>query len=183
MNPACLLAVSILLSLFPTPLGKRVQKLCAVLQVEKWTVPIDPLTNKPGPRAETRLGNLMYLCTLEHRLPGKGSGHAPDLQALISSDGDENSLILSADVWCEADQAATLDALAKEVAAALGGTVPPAISEAIRSAKPLKVTVDGVAYEVEPQHIDADACTNVAPRELGAVFMKVDVSIKSPPKG
>src|SRR5258708_4145997 len=178
MSPSVLLALSILAALFPTPLGKRVEKLCGVLQTQGWTVPVDPRTNKPGPKAEMRLGNLMYLCTLEHRLPGGGPGHAPDLQALVSSDGDEDSLFFSADIWCEADQAATLDALAKQVNQALG-PVPPGIAEAIRAATPRKITADGVMYEVAPQNIDARACANVAPGGFGAVFMKIDVSIKS----
>jgi hypothetical protein len=181
MSPSLLLAISILAALFPTPLGKRLEKLCGVLQTQGWTVPVDPQTNKPGPKAEMRLGNLMYLCTLEHWLPGGGPGHAPDLQALISSDGDEDSVILSADVWCQADEAATLDKLAKQVTEAIPA-VPPAIAEAIRAAKPRKITVDGVTYEVTPQNIDADACANVAPEDFGPVFMKVDVSIKSAPR-
>src|SRR5258708_38197967 len=116
MSPSVLLALSILAALFPTPLGKRVEKLCGVLQIQGWTVPVDPQTNKPGPKAEMRLGNLMYLCTLEHRLSGGGPGHAPDLQAVVrSGEDDEDSLIFSADVWGERDQAATTAALSRQV--------------------------------------------------------------------
>jgi hypothetical protein len=160
------------------PLGKRIPKVCAQLQSDGWTAPVDLRTKKPG-RAEMNIPGVMYMCTLEHLLTGKGTGHAPDLQALLSNDGDDESLILSADVWCEADEAATFDALAKQLERSLGGA-PEAVTQAIRARKKLRLEADGMAFIVEPIEVDADACAHVRPDQLvGPVRIKIDVAVKS----
>jgi hypothetical protein len=160
-------------------LGRNVPKMCAQLLKEGWTAPRDPLTNKPG-KAEMNVPGVMYICMVEHQLPTKGDGHAPDLQALLSKD-TEASVILSANVWCEVDEAATLDALAKQVERSLAVAdlkVPDGVLAAIRAAKQTKVSADGLSFEVVPISVDPDACSSVPADELGAVFMKVDVSVK-----
>ena len=162
------------------PFAKNVPKVCAQLRKDGWTAPVDPSTNKPG-EAEMIVPGVMYLCMVEHVLPAKGAGHAPDLQALLSNDGTEASIILSADVWCEADQAAALDALAKQVERSLTTAeahVPDSVTAAIRAAKKTKVTADGLTFEVVPVSVDAEACGRVRPGRLGPVLMKVDVSVK-----
>jgi hypothetical protein len=160
-------------------LGKNVPKICAQLLKEGWTAPTDPLTNKPG-KAEMIVPGVMYICMVEHELPTKGDGHAPGLQALLSKDTDA-SVILSASVWCEVDQTATLDALAKQVERSLAVAainVPDGVLAAIRAAKQTKVSADGLSFEVVPISVDPDACSRVPADELGAVLMKVDVSVK-----
>ena len=160
-------------------LGKNVPKMCAQLLKEGWTAPADPLTGKPG-KAEMNVPGVMYICMVEHELPTKGDGHAPGLQALLSK-STETSVILSASVWCEVDQAATLDALAKQVERSLAVAnieVPDGVLAAIRAAKETKVSADGLSFEVVPISVDPDACSRVPADELGAVLMKVDVSVK-----
>jgi hypothetical protein len=160
-------------------LGRNVPKMCAQLLKEGWTAPTDPLTNKPG-KAEMNVPGVMYICMVEHELPTTGDGHAPSLQALLSKD-TEASVILSASVWCEVDQAATLDALAKQVERSLAVAdikAPDGVLAAIRAAKQTKVSADGLSFDVLPISVDPDACSRVPADELGAVLMKVDVSVK-----
>ena len=153
-------------------LGKNVPKICAQLLKEGWTGPADPLTHKRG-KAEMNLPGVMYICMAEHVLPTKGDGHAPDLQALLSKD-TEASVILSANVWCEVDQAETLDALAKQVERSLAVAnikVPDSVLAAIRAAKETKISADGLSFRVLPIFVDPDACSRVPADELGAVLM------------
>lgn len=178
MNAGFFLALSILAALFPTPLGKRLHQLCARMESEGWTAPVDPATNRPAAQAEMQASSVLYMCTLAQKLKGAGPGRSPDLQAALSSNGEEDSVIFSASVWCAGDQAATLDVLARQVNAALE-TVPPTITAAIRSAKQAKVTVNGLTYEVSVDHINATACSDVKPGGLGPVFMKLNVSVTS----
>ena len=164
------------LSAAADPFAKPLQKTCAQLRSDGWTAPVDPLTNKPG-KVEMDIPGAMYLCTLAQVLRPAGSGHAPDLQALLSKASDGASIILSADIWCAADRAATFDALAKQVER-LAGSVPAPISAAIRAGKPAKATGGGLSFEVTPVEVEAGACASVPAGQLGPVLMKIDVEMK-----
>jgi hypothetical protein len=176
------------------PFHQPVQKLCAALRQDGWTAPLGPLTGRPG-RAEVSIPGVMYLCTLTRVLQPAGRGHAPDLQALISDDGKVSQIILSADVWCEADRTATFAALAQQVerlaasaasAASAGsagntgspGGVPSAITAAIRAGTKATATALGLSFEVSPIEVEPAACTSVPAGQLGPVLMKIDVEIK-----
>ena len=97
--------------------------------------------------------------------------------ALLSKASDGASIILSADIWCGADRAATFDALAKQVER-LAGSVPAPISAAIRAGKPAKATAGGLSFEVTPVEVEAGACASVPAGQLGPVLMKIDVEMK-----
>jgi hypothetical protein len=157
------------------PFGKPLQKTCAQLQSEGWTAPVDPLTNERG-KAEMSLGGI-YLCMLSHALKPAGTGHAPDLQALLSRSGPQSSIILSADIWCAADRTATFDALAKQVERIVG-SVPEPISAAIRAGKEAKATANGLSFEVAPVQVEPGACESVPAGQLGPVLMKIDIEVK-----
>jgi hypothetical protein len=158
--------------------GKSLQKKCARLQSDGWTAPIDLQTKKRG-KAEWNFPGVMYMCTLTHGLRPAGSGHAPDLQALLSNDYGSRgpSLILSADIWCAADRTATFDALAKQLER-IAGSVPAPISAAIRAGKEAKATAGGLSFEVTPVEVDSGACESVPAGKLGPVLMKIDVEVK-----
>lgn len=157
---------------------KSIPQWCAALRKDGWTAPRDPLSGKPM-QAEMNVPGVMYLCTLEHVLARTaGTGHPPDLQALLSDDGSDPSIILSADIWCETDQPGTLEALAKALASVNGSPLPESIAAAIRAGKAAKATANGVIYEVTRVDVDATACTDVPAGKLGPVLMKLDVSVK-----
>jgi len=158
------------------PFAKPLQKACAQLRSDGWTAPIDLYTNKPG-KAEVDVPGAMYMCTLTRALKPAGSGHAPDLQALLSKASDGASIILSADIWCAADRTATFEALAKQVEH-LAGSLPEPIATAIRAGKAARATANGVSFEVTPVEVDAGACESVPAGQLGPVLMKVDVEVK-----
>jgi hypothetical protein len=170
------LALILPLAAVAEPFGKPLQKTCAQLQSDGWTAPIDLQTKKPG-KAEMSISGVMYLCMLTHVLQPAGSGHAPDLQALLSNAGDGPSIILSADIWCAADRTATFDALAKQLERVAGG-VPESISAAIRAGKEAKSTARGLIFEVTPVQVDSGACESVPAGQLGPVLMKIDVGVK-----
>ncbi len=170
------LALVLPLAAAAEPFGKTFQKTCAQLQSDGWTAPIDLQTKKPG-KAEMNLPGVMYLCMLTHALKPAGSGHAPDLQALLSNDGQEPSIILSADIWCAADRAATFDLLAKQLER-VAGKVPEPIAAAIRAGKGAKATAAGLSFEVAPVEVDPGACENVPAGQPGPVLMKIDVAVK-----
>ncbi|HVT61458.1 MAG TPA: hypothetical protein VHR45_24055 [Thermoanaerobaculia bacterium] len=111
------------------------------------------------------------MCMLTHVLQPRGSGHAPDLQALLSNSGDGPSIILSASIWCTADRTATFDALAKQLEH-VAGSVPELISSAIHAGKKTKATADGLIFEVAPVNVDPGACESVPAGQLGPVLMK-----------
>jgi hypothetical protein len=158
------------------PFGKPLQQTCAQLQGDGWTPPIDLQTNKPG-KAEMDLPRGLYLCTLTHALKPAGSGHAPDLQALLSNTGKGPGIILSANIWCAADRTATFDALLKQVER-VAGSVPEAVSSAIRAGKEAKATGNGLSFEVRPVEVDSEACKSVPPGQLGPVLMELGVQLK-----
>jgi hypothetical protein len=172
------LALALLLPLAAVaePFGKPLQKICAQLRSDGWTAPLDPETGKPG-KSEMSVAGAIYMCMLSHELKPAGSGHAPDLQALLSSAGHGPSVILSADIWCAADRAATFDALAKQLERVVG-SLPDPISAAIRAGKEAKITANGLSYEVAPVEVEPEACKSVPPGQLGPVLMKIDVQVK-----
>lgn len=165
-------------------LEDRIPKICTELQKQGWGVPADQLRMDPKAKAEMRVGGLMYMCTVERQLAGKGPGRAPDLAALLSNSAGEPSLILSVNVWCAADQEPATEALAKEVERVLTGSkvaVPAGMLEAIRASRKHETTVGGLRYRVEPIEVDAGACDRVRPGQLGPVLMKMDVAIEPAP--
>lgn len=157
------------------PFREPLQKTCAQLQSDGWAPPIDPQTNKPG-KAEMNLPRGLYLCTLTHALPA-GPGHAPDLQALLSNTGKGPVIVLSANIWCAADRTATFDALLKQVER-LVGSVPEAVSSAIRAGKDAKATGNGLSFEVRPVPVDSGACESVPAGQLGPVLLELGVQVK-----
>lgn len=157
------------------PFDGPLKKICAELQGGGWTAPTDPQTNKPG-KAEMSAGKV-YLCMLTHPLKPAGSGHAPDLQALLGDTGEKRSIVLSANIWCAADRAATFDALAKQLER-VAGSIPEPIASALREGKEAKATAGGLAFEVVPVDVDPEACENVPAGKLGPVLMELDVEIK-----
>ena len=169
------LALMLPLAAVAEPL-KPLRKICAQLRSDGWTAPTDLLTGRPG-TAEMSISGAIYMCTLSRELKPAGSGHAPDLQALLSNAGDGPGVILSADIWCAADRTATFDALAKQVER-LVGSVPEPISAAIRAGKPAKATANGLSFEVAPIEVEPAACEGVPPGQLGPVLMKIDVQVK-----
>jgi hypothetical protein len=158
------------------PFGKSLQKTCAQLQSEGWTPPIDLQTKERG-KAEMSIPGALYICTLEHVLRPAGSGHAPDLQALLSNASHKSSIILSADIWCAADRTPTFEALAKQLERIVG-SIPEPISAALRAGKEAKATAKGLAFAVAPIEVDPEACKRVPAGQLGAVLMKIDVEVK-----
>jgi hypothetical protein len=177
-----ILLVSFVLILIPSlaaaaePFGKPLQKICADLQSDGWTAPADPLSKKRG-KAEMSIPGKLYICMLAHEMKPAGSGHAPDLQALLSETREERSIILSAHIWCAADRAATFDTLVKQLER-VAGSVPAPISAAIRAGKEAKATAGGLAFEVAPVEVDDAACENVPAGQLGPVLMELDVAVK-----
>jgi hypothetical protein len=162
-------------------LGNRLPKLCAELQKQGWGVSADLLKINPNTEAEMRVGKLIYMCTLEHPLAGKGPGRAPNLSVLLSRNAGDPSLILSVNVWCAADREPALEALAKEVERVLTGSKIPVaaeVLEAVRASRQHEATAEGMRYKVAPIEVDAGACDRVQPGELGAVLMKMDVAIE-----
>ncbi len=170
------LALSLPLAAASEPFGKDFHKTCAQLQGAGWTAPVNPTTKKPG-KAEMEMGGVVYMCMLTHALKAAGSGHAPDLQALLSTASHESSLILSADIWCTADRAATFGALVKELER-VTGSVPEPIAAAIRAGKDAKATANGMTFEVAPVEVDSGACERAPAGELGPVLMKIDVKVE-----
>jgi hypothetical protein len=155
------------------PLGKRLTKMCAQLRSAGWTVPLDPITGKPG-IGEMNVPGVMYMCMLEHPLKGQGPGHGPEVHALFSK-SDDASAVLEAHVYCQDDETPTFDALAKEFELLLGG-VPAAVSKAVRARENLQLSADGLLYRVEKNEVDADACAHVQPGQLGRVRIMMTVS-------
>jgi hypothetical protein len=173
------LALALTLPAAAATLPKNLPRVCAQFQKDGWTAPNDPTSGKPM-MAEMSVPGVMYLCTLQRVLPrASGTGHPPDIQALISNDGTTNSIILDANIWCEPDQAPTLDALAKQLSQVLGTPLPDPVAAAIRGAKNLKTTADGLDYVVESIPVDATACRDVPAGRLGPVLLKVDVVVKA----
>jgi hypothetical protein len=170
------LVLSLPLAAAAEPFGKPLQKTCAQLQSDGWTAPIDPQANKAG-KAEMNLPRGLYLCTLTHVLKPAGSGHAPDLQALLSNAGKGPGIVLSANIWCAADRTATFDALLKQVER-IAGSVPDPISSAIRAGKEAMTTANGMSFEVRPVEVDSRACESVPAGQLGPVLMELDVQVK-----
>jgi hypothetical protein len=162
-------------------LGDRLPRICAELQKQGWGVPADQLRMNPDTKAEMRVGKLIYMCTLERQLSGKGPGRAPDLAVLLSGSAGEPSLILSVNVWCAADREPAIEALAKEVERVLTGSkipVPAELLEAVRASRKHETNAEGMRYRVEPIEVDAGACTRVQSGELGPVLMKMDVAVE-----
>jgi len=174
---AASLALALLLPLAAgaEPFGKPLQKICAQLRNDGWTAPIDPETGKPR-NAEMSIAGVVYMCMLSHDLKPAGSGHAPDLQALLSSAGKGPSIILSANIWCAADRAATFDALAKQLER-IAGSLPEPIAAAIRAGKEARATANGLSYEVARVDVEPEACAGVPPGQLGPVLLELDVKI------
>jgi hypothetical protein len=170
------LALMLPLAAVAEPL-KPLQKICAQLRSDGWTAPTDLLTGRPG-TAEMSISGAIYMCTLSRELKPAGSGHAPDLQALLSSAGEGPSVILSGDVWCAADRAATFDALAKQLERVVG-SLPEPIAAAIRAGREAKATANGLSYEVTPIEVEPQACASVPPGKLGPVLIKIDVEVKA----
>lgn len=151
-------------------LGDRLPKICAELQKQGWGVPADQLRMNPNTQAEMRVGKLIYMCTLERQLAGKGPGRAPDLAVLLSSSAGDPTLILSVNVWCAPDREAAIEALAKEIERVLTGSkipVPAEVLEAVRASRQHEATAEGMRYKVAPIDVDAGACSQVQPGELG----------------
>jgi len=177
-----ILFLSFALALVPSlaaaagPFERPLKKACAELQSDGWTAPVNPQTNKPA-KAEMSIAGTMYLCMLTRTLKPAGSGHAPDMQALLSEAGKERSIILSASIWCAADRTPTFDALAKRLER-VAGSVPESIAAAVRAGKEARATAGGLTFEVVPVEVDAEACGTVPAGELGPVLMKVDVEVK-----
>jgi hypothetical protein len=158
------------------PFGKPLQKTCAQLQSDGWTARVDLRTGKPRP-AEMNIPGVAYMCLLTHGLPPTGSGHAPDLEVLLSSAEQGPGITLSASIWCAADRTATFDALAKQLER-IAGSVPEPISSAIRAGKDAKATANGLSFQVTPVEVDSGACEKVPAGQLGPVLMKIDVEVK-----
>src|SRR5258706_5455036 len=91
LEPAMKLTAAVLLITIALPAAaasplKSIPQSCAALRKDGWTAPRDPISGKPL-QAEMNVPGLMYLCTVEHVLARTaGSGHPPDLQALMSDD-------------------------------------------------------------------------------------------------
>jgi hypothetical protein len=165
-------------------MSDQLPKICAELQKQGWGVPADQLKMDPDAKAEMRMGKLLYMCTLERRLAGKGPGRAPDLDVLLTSSAGKPSVILSGSVWCAADREPAVEALAKEVEHVLTGSkisVPAEVLEAVRASRKHEATAEGLLYRVEPIEVDAGACDRVQPGMLGPVLMKMDVAVEPAP--
>ncbi len=168
------------------PFSKALPQMCKTLQHQGWVAPEDILN--PGSRlqAEVNIPGVMYMCTLEHHLAGQGPGHKPDLQVLLTNSGNEPSMIMSADVWCAADQAAALTALADQLAReipALGWSVPAETLAAVRAGTVSKATATPLVFSTKPIEVDAQACEKVGDDALGAVLMKLDVTVEPATSG
>ncbi|HYU32440.1 MAG TPA: hypothetical protein VEW48_09775 [Thermoanaerobaculia bacterium] len=162
----------------------RLPNICADLQKQGWGVPADELKMNPDTQAETRIGKRLYMCTLERQLAGKGPGRAPDLGVLLASSAGEPHLVFSVNVWCAADREPAIEALAKELERVLTGSkipIPANVLEAVRASREHDSTAEGVRYRVEPIEVDAGACAQVKPGELGPVLMKMDVAVEPVP--
>ncbi|MEO7324144.1 MAG: hypothetical protein ABIW82_04885 [Dokdonella sp.] len=163
------------------PFSKALPQLCKTLQQQGWEAPADILHPGHRQQAEMSIPGVMYMCTLEHRLAGHGPGHTPDLQVLLTDSGSDPGIIFSADVWCAADRAAALTALADQLARemqALGWSVPKETLAAVRAGSESKTTAMPLVFSTTPINVDAKACENVADDALGAVLMKIDVKVE-----
>ncbi|MEO5626522.1 MAG: hypothetical protein ABIQ70_10990 [Dokdonella sp.] len=163
------------------PFSKALPQMCKTLQQQGWLAPADILNPGHLQQAEMSIPGVMYMCTLEHRLAGQGPGHKPDLQVLLSESGGDPSIIFSADVWCAADRAAALTALADQLAReiqAVGWSVPKETLDAVRTGTASKATATPLVFKTTPIEVDAHACERVADDALGAVLMKIDVKVE-----
>jgi hypothetical protein len=161
-----------------TPLAGRLRELCAHLQQQGWAAPKDLSGGKTA--AVFDIPGVAYMCNLERPVKGAGPGHSPVLQALISDGGDEPSVIFSAAIWCTADRVA-LTMLADQIdkqLAAISLPAPADILAATREGRKGETVVQGLRFEATPIAVDAQACGKVPENGLGAVLMKIDVSIK-----
>jgi len=165
-------------------MSDRLPKLCAELQKQGWGVSPDQLQLDPHAKAEMRMGKRLYMCTIERQLAGKGTGHAPALDALLASASGEPKVLFSVSVWCAADRESALGALAQEVERFLTGSnlsVPAELLEAIRASRTYDSTAQGFRYRAESVEVDAEACDRVRPGKLGPVLMKMDVAVEAKP--
>ena len=159
-------------------LANHLRDVCANLQQHGWSAPADPSGGRQA--AVFDIPGVAYFCNLERPLTAAGQGHPPVLQALISDSGGAPSVILSADIWCAEDRRA-LAILADEIAAELarvGLQVPADILQATREGGHRVSLAQGLRFEAAPTDVDAQACGKVPAKGLGAVLMKIDVSIK-----
>src|SRR5580765_8056747 len=123
LTTAVLLMTAALPAAAASPL-KSIPQSCTALRKDGWTAPADPFSGKKG-QAEMNIPGVMYVCMIEHVLArAAGTGHPPDLQAFMSDDGKEPSIVLSAHIWCETDLPATLDALTKAFTPVNGAPMP-----------------------------------------------------------
>ncbi len=129
---------------------------------------------------------VIYMCTLEHGLAGMGPGHKPDLQVLLSESGGDPSIIFSADVWCAADRTAALAALVDQLERemqAVGWSIPKETLAAVRAGTASKETATSLVFSTDPIDVDAQAWGKVSDDALGAVLMKLDVSVEPASRG
>ena len=162
----------------PGGLADHVRALCTHLKQQGWTAPRD-FSGKAAP-AEIDVPGVMYLCHLERALQGAGPGHSPLLQALISDDGTRPSVVFSADIWCDADRRA-LAVLAAQIDrqfAAIALPIPAASLASVRVGTKSDRRANGLHIGTAPLAIDAQACAKVPENGLGAVLMKIDVTIE-----
>jgi hypothetical protein len=162
----------------PPALADTLRGLCSQLKQHGWAAPKDP--SGGASRAEFDIPGVAYFCNLERPHKGAGPGHSPLLQALISDSGDEPSVIFSADIWCAADRgalAALGDQIDKQLAA-VSLRAPADMLAAVREGRKSETVAQGLRYETAPIDVDAQACGKVPENGLGAVLMKIDVSIK-----
>lgn len=163
-------------------LRRAVPALCRQLQEQGWHAPADIVNPRNKPVAEINIPGVMYLCTLEQALDGEGPGRPPDLQALLSDDGKQTSMIFSANLWCEADRTAALDALTARIGRLLQQAelpLPADIATGLRAGRAATAAWQGITFSTTPIAVDADACAKVGPGGLGAVLFKIDLSIKT----
>jgi tetratricopeptide (TPR) repeat protein len=165
--------------------GKRIWQqlpdICASLQKEGWSVPGDLAALNSNALPSVSLPGGIFMCNVGKELPGQGPGRGPALSALIGSSGDHDpSVIFTAHWFCADDESETLNQLAAWLRAALGNAsvrLPKSIASKIAAFEALKATASGIRFEVVPQRIDAAACAEVKPGQLGAVHSTISVKL------
>lgn len=164
-------------------LAEKLPELCGRLQKKGWLLPQSPL--HPGKRESMEAYGIgqLYMCMLERDVPGRGPGHKPQLQVLMSDLPEKNdppSITFSLSVWCDADRAAALGALADAVDSGLGAIelkAPAPLLDAARNGRAGSGRGADFGFKTELSAVDPHACSTVRDGQLGAMLFGYSATI------
>jgi len=164
-------------------LAEKLPVLCTKLRKQGWLPPAAPLDGQRPASGEAYAAGKLYMCMLEHDVPGRGPGHKPLLQVLMSDlhGTDGPSVVFSARIWCDADRKAALGALADTIEHGFSNialSAPAPLLEAVRNGQTQRGRGDGFGFHTELKAVDPQACGKVGDGQLGAVSSAFDVGVE-----